>query len=157
MIPVLPINTEYQTFVTVTNGSATNAYLYVWIDWNRNGDFEADEIAQQGIVDATGTALVSTNGAFLIPANSGTASYRLGWTTPVATVNDRTYGIRLRVTTDVLVDDVSSTIFDARSLGAANDGEVEDYFLTAKNSDLGDAPDSYRTSTGRNVVRITLI
>ncbi|WP_146154671.1 GEVED domain-containing protein [Photobacterium kishitanii] len=150
LIPVLPINTEYQTFVTVTNGSATNAYLYVWIDWNRNGDFEADEIAQQGIVDATGTALVSTNGAFLIPANSGTASYRLGWTTPVATVNDRTYGIRLRVTTDVLVDDVSLTIFDARSLGAANDGEVEDYFLTAKNSDLGDAPDSYRTSTGRN-------
>ncbi|WP_146152308.1 GEVED domain-containing protein [Photobacterium phosphoreum] len=150
VIPVLPINTDYHTQVTVTNNAARHAYLYAWIDWNRNGDFEANEITQQGVIDDSGNTLVITDGALLIPANSSEVIYRLGWNNTTATVNNQTYGIRLRLTTDVLIDDVVTTDFDARSLGAANDGEVEDYFLTAKNSDLGDAADGYQTSTGRN-------
>ncbi|WP_087821270.1 GEVED domain-containing protein [Photobacterium aquimaris] len=150
VMPVLPINTSYKANVVVTNDASRNAYLYAWIDWNRNGDFEADEITQHGFIDSTGNALAITDGALLIPANSGDVAYRLDWNNNVATANNQTYGLRLRLTTDLLVDDVSTAAFDARSLGAANDGEVEDYFLTAKNSDLGDAADSYQTSTGRN-------
>ncbi|PSU23543.1 L-type lectin domain-containing protein [Photobacterium kishitanii] len=137
ILPVLSNGAGYQANVSVTNNSGKNAYLYAWIDWDRDGNFEPDELIQQSVTQPYGVQF--------IPANSGTQTYALSWLNDVATVNNRTYGVRLRVTTEVLTDDTATTTIDERSLGLAPDGEVEDYYLTANNIDLGDALDSYKT------------
>lgn len=136
-LPVLTNGAGYQANVSVTNHSAQDAYLYAWIDWDRDGSFEPDELIQQ--------AVTVPYGVQLIPASSGTQTYSLSWLNDVATVNNQTYGVRLRVTTEILEDDTNTATIDERSLGFAANGEVEDYFLTANNLDLGDAPDSYQT------------
>ncbi|WP_305839409.1 GEVED domain-containing protein [Photobacterium leiognathi] len=127
----------------MTNNSGLNAYLYAWIDWDRDGSFEPDELIQQAVTQPYGVQL--------IPANSGTQTYSLSWLNDVSTSNNTRYGVRLRVTTDILSDDNSTASIDERSLGLASNGEVEDYFLTASNTiDLGDAPDTYKTTMASN-------
>ncbi|PTB31671.1 hypothetical protein DAT36_15595, partial [Photobacterium phosphoreum] len=136
-LPVITSGVGYQANVSVTNNSTQDAYLYAWIDWDRDGSFEPDELIQQAVTQPYGVQL--------IPASSGIQTYPLSWLNDVSTVNNTTYGVRLRVTTDLLVDDTNTTAIDERSLGFATNGEVEDFFLTANNLDLGDAPDSYQT------------
>ncbi|MCG3865781.1 MULTISPECIES: GEVED domain-containing protein [unclassified Photobacterium] len=136
-LPVITSGVGYQANVSVTNNSMQDAYLYAWIDWDRDGSFEPDELIQQAVTQPYGVQLIT--------ANSGIQTYPLSWLNDVSTVNNTTYGVRLRVTTDLLVDDTNTTTIDERSLGFATNGEVEDFFLTANNLDLGDAPDSYQT------------
>ncbi|WP_058119740.1 GEVED domain-containing protein [Photobacterium kishitanii] len=142
ILPVLNNGAGYQANISVTNNSTQNAYLYAWIDWDRDGAFEPDELIQQ--------AVTLPNNVQLIPASSGTKTYTLSWINDVATSNGIKYGVRLRLTTEVLIDDTGTT-FDERSLGFAANGEVEDYLLSATNKiDLGDAPDTYQTTIVNN-------
>ncbi|NVP00092.1 hypothetical protein HWA77_07685, partial [Photobacterium damselae subsp. damselae] len=143
-LPDLDAGDSYDTQITVTNDSTSTAYLYAWIDWDRDGSFESDEIAQASI-NSGGLTQAVNNGVITIPANTGTETYTVSFTTDTALVDARTYGVRLRLTTELLTDGDATTTIDERSLGAAQDGEVEDFFVTAENTDFGDLPDSYLT------------
>ncbi len=98
--------TPYSVGVTVKNTTGGNANLVGWIDFDRDGVFQADE------------------GASAIVANSATTA-TLTWsnigTTGPNIVAGNTYA-RFRITTDAIT--TSSTG------GAATNGEVEDYPLT---------------------------
>lgn len=121
-LPLLSLSAStYSLSVRVTNNTSENANLYGWIDFNQNGLFEADEAAPAAVV----------------PAYSGTSYYPLDFIRPAGAVirPDHTF-VRLRVTTDDLTDSGTQTQ-DTRSVGAASDGEVEDYILkTGTTTDL---------------------
>ncbi|KPA53167.1 hypothetical protein VT25_08000 [Photobacterium leiognathi subsp. mandapamensis] len=139
ILPVISNGAGYQADISVTNNSGLNAYLYAWIDWDRDGSFESDELIQQAVTQPFGVQLIS--------AGSGTQTYTLSWINDVATSNNIAYGMRLRLTTEILSDDSGTVNSDERSLGLAVNGEVEDYYLVASNTiDLGDAPDTYKTT-----------
>jgi len=101
--------------ITVTNNSGASATLHAWIDFNNNGAFEPAEYASASVPDGT-TADE--------PAGS------LSWTgLSNLTIGD-TYA-RFRLSTTSLSDDGGTTTsFDDRAVGIANDGEVEDYVVT---------------------------
>ncbi|PSW31269.1 hypothetical protein C9J21_17505 [Photobacterium phosphoreum] len=143
-LPDLDAGDNYDTNITVTNSSTSTAYLYAWIDWDRDGNFESDEIAQASI-NSGGSTQAINNGVITIPASSGVETYTVTFTTDTALVDASTYGVRLRLTTELLTDGDATATVDERSLGAAQDGEVEDFLVTAENTDLGDLPDSYLT------------
>ncbi|MEM7356439.1 MAG: GEVED domain-containing protein, partial [Acidobacteriota bacterium] len=100
----------------VTVASADSGRLDGWIDFNGDGDF-----ADAGEQIFTSQAL--------------TGSDTLPFTAPCTTASGDTYA-RFRV----------STAGGLSPAGAAMDGEVEDYAVTTKGVDYGDAPDSYTTS-----------
>ncbi|WP_025819824.1 GEVED domain-containing protein [Shewanella marina] len=143
-LPVLAANVGYQAKLTLNNASGSDAYLYAWIDWDRDGSFESDELIQSA-QSSLGSNMTITDGVMLLPASTGSDTYLLSWNNDTATSNNSIYGVRLRLTSQLLTDNSATTTVDERSLGAAADGEVEDYLLTARNSDFGDAPDSYQT------------
>lgn len=129
--PLSTTSTNYSVRASVTNNSGNAANLYVWMDWNRNGNFEASERLSQSVPSAAGQQTVD-----------------LTWNSlPITPVNATTYYLRARLTTDTLSDNLI-TVADEASIGAATDGEVEDYAITATNlaSDYGDLPDSYSTT-----------
>lgn len=112
-LPVLPVGAaSYSLDVTVTNQTGETAYLYGWVDFNKNGLFEADEAAPE----------------IPIPP-SGTGQYPLTFTVPPGTIltPGHTFA-RLRLTTELLTD-TGQEAQDTRSVGPAPDGEVEDYIL----------------------------
>ena len=100
----------YSVTLRVYNNTGRPANVYGWVDFNNNGLFEADEAA---------TAVV--------PSQSGPQTVTLTFAIPAGTVPEPgsvTYA-RFRVTTDSLA--AGGTQQDGRSVGAASDGEVEDY------------------------------
>lgn len=114
-IPALtPESTSYALSVPATTGAAP-AYVTAWVDFNRNGSFEASEFAS-----AT------------VPANS-TSNVALSWPTiPPGTITPGTTYIRLRISTFDSTDpsnDLPGTPFDDRSTMALNNGEIEEYAL----------------------------
>ncbi|SFC82058.1 GEVED domain-containing protein [Spirosoma endophyticum] len=116
--------TSFSALVNVLNTSGGNALLSGWIDFNRNGVFDANERAQAAIgVD--------------------TRNLVLNWTGLSGLTEGRTYA-RFRVATNA--DEV------ANPTGTANNGSVEDYTLMieAPQYDYGDAPNSYGTSLSSN-------
>ena len=119
----LAVNADsYSVDVSVNNPSATEgANLVGWIDFDRDGIFEANE-ASNVISDITSN-------------NGGTQT--LNWSNlnalPDGIVAGTSY-VRLRYTTDAITT--------ADSTGAATDGEVEDYQITIAQADYGDAPDT---------------
>ena len=90
--------------VNVTNNSGSTATLYGWIDYNGNGVFEASE--RDSAIVATGSTdlTVTLNNFLAVPAGSVASTYA-----------------RFRLSTDVAA---------ALPIGAANDGEVEDYTVS---------------------------
>lgn len=126
-------STDYRIQVTANNQRGKPAYLHAWIDWNRNGYFEISEYRSA-----------------LLASQAGVQVVELDWESlPITPANNKNYIVRVRLTTDALADDpTSSTLMDERSLGAASDGEVEDYAITATSlqADFGDLPDSYGTT-----------
>ncbi len=87
--------------VAVTNSTGSTATLYGWIDFDRDGSFQSDELV---------TATVPTGTSGTVQLNfTVTNDVNAGWT----------YA-RFRLTTDVLGEGAQ---------GAASDGEVEDYRL----------------------------
>lgn len=109
LFPVLVSSTtSYSIDALVTNTSGSDAHLVGWIDFDRNGLFEADEAASALI--AGGTIAQSTT---------------LNWSDIGSSGPDIVAGgsyARFRLTTDP-IDGNDPT-------GAASDGEVEDYPLT---------------------------
>ena len=112
-LPPLALDAQYYELqVFVTNYTSSPAWLYAWIDYNKNGLFEASEAVAP------------------VPVNSNTAEFH----TVISTVPSNlvlTPGhtfVRLRLTTDLLTD-TGSEVQDTRSVGPARDGEVEDYIL----------------------------
>ena len=127
-LPNVPSIGEYSLNVPVnTTGNVT---LHGWVDFDKDGQFEASEYTN---------ATVTSSGD--IP---------LSWSVPAGTTPGDSYA-RFRLTSDTLTDDGTSDI-DERSIGSASDGEVEDYPVTIELTriyDYGDAPDTAEgTGTG---------
>lgn len=97
-----PTSTSYSLAVAVTNSNTTAATLSGWIDFNRNGTFDASERTQAAIA-------------------AGATSATLTWTGLSGLVSGQSY-VRVRLAT--LASEV------ANPTGAASDGEVEDYSIT---------------------------
>ncbi len=94
-------DSSYSLDVNVTNETGVSANIVAWIDFNGDGDFDANEGAT-AVADATG--VVTLNWTSLPGITSQLVSY-----------------VRIRISTDSLtVDDPT---------GTASDGEVEDYDL----------------------------
>jgi hypothetical protein len=105
--------------VNVTNTSGASAFLNVWIDYNRNGSFDAGEQI------ATNTTI----------AHGTTNSNRTINFTPPAGASPGTAGVRVRLT----------STSSPGPTGHSGNGEVEDYvvtIVTAPNLDFGDLPDT---------------
>jgi uncharacterized repeat protein (TIGR01451 family) len=97
--------------IPVKNTSGAAATLNAWIDFNKDGVFQASEYTSVSI-----------------PANATTAN--LNWASiPAGTTAGSTYA-RFRITTDTLSDNASTATVDERSTGSAIDGEVEDYAVS---------------------------
>ena len=94
--------------------------LDAWVDFNDDGDFS----------DAGEQILTSQ------PVAAGSNS--LSYSVPCAAETDTVTYARFRV----------STAGGLSSGGSAMDGEVEDYEVTTKGLDFGDAPDTYGTTNG---------
>ena len=114
-LPTLSVSAStYSLSVSVSNNTGLPANLYGWVDFNQNGLFETDEAAAVQI----------------IPSQSGLQTVILTFNIPVGTVlSTGTSFARLRLTTDLLTGTGDVAGQDPRSVGAASDGEVEDYIL----------------------------
>ncbi|WP_094868791.1 DUF7507 domain-containing protein [Paenibacillus sp. VTT E-133280] len=119
-LPTLSISAaSYTLLVTVTNTIGSPANLYGWLDFNMNGIFQGNEASPVQVV----------------PSQPGTQIVPITFTLPsgIILTPNQTF-LRLRLTSDTLVNqNVSPTAVDTRSLGAASDGEVEDYILQVNN------------------------
>lgn len=114
-LPAKTAGAAYILKVPLTNNTGKKAYLYAFIDWNNDGKFSAAE------------ALVKE-----VPASATPQEIELSWEDvgEIAGCSNemmRSF-IRLRLTTDLLVDDLDTPV-DERSHLKASDGEVEDYYL----------------------------
>jgi hypothetical protein len=108
-LPNVPTTGSYSlNSIPVKNTSGAAATLNAWIDFNKDGIFQASEYTSVSI-----------------PANATTAN--LNWASiPAGTTAGSTYA-RFRITTDALSDNAVTSTVDERSTGTASDGEVEDY------------------------------
>ena len=116
---------SYSLSVTVNNNSGVDANLYGWIDFDGNGTFDDDELADSVELVSDGT-------------DDGTVD--LDWSSFPSDIQVADTYLRLRFTTDSLTDSGGST--DSRATDAATDGEVEDYQLSINGLDYGDAPET---------------
>ncbi|MCC6413984.1 MAG: carboxypeptidase regulatory-like domain-containing protein, partial [Saprospiraceae bacterium] len=121
---ILPVFVAGQTAtasVTAMNMTGTPATLYVYFDFNRDGDFaDAGETFSVPVPNGT-------NGTFNVPVS-----------VPVSAKLNTLLGIRFRLTND--------PAFSGLATGSANSGEVEDYVAIVLGDDYGDLPDTYGTS-----------
>ena len=129
-LPNVPSVGDYSLEVPLN--SDRNATLHGWIDFDKDGKFEAGEYQSANVTSANTSA-------------------NLTWNVPVGTTPGNSY-VRLRLTSDAIADDGNTAELDERSIGSVSDGEVEDYPVTIEVSaiyDYGDAPDtSPNTGTG---------
>ncbi len=123
-LTALPTNaTSYTLSVRVNNTTGRTANLYGWVDFNENGLFELNEAATTTV--ASQAAIQTVLLTFTVPTGTVLAA-------------GHTF-VRLRLTTQNLINvNALPTDEDTRSLGAAYDGEVEDYILTVEdvNADI---------------------
>lgn len=94
--------------INYTNNFATKAYIYAFVDFNKNGTFETAE-----------TAIIE------VGANT-TGDTTVKWNVP--NVNLGNYVARFRITTDLLINQTNTSI-DERSVGLARNGEVTDRII----------------------------
>jgi hypothetical protein len=106
-LPNVPTIGNYNLTVPLRNTSGGAATLHAWIDFNKNGKFEVGEYKSAAVANAATSA-------------------NLSWAVPSGTTAGDTY-VRFRLTTTALTDNTTTTNQDERSIGAANNGEVEDY------------------------------
>ena len=117
-------STSYTATVNVTNTVGTPATLIGWIDFNKNGVFEATE--------AQTTSTFPTP-PFTVNDNTTNTNYTLTWSGLSGLTQGQTYA-RFRISNGALTTSTPTAI-----LGR---GEVEDYAITINPIDLGDAPDT---------------
>lgn len=134
-IPQLPTTSSgYSLNVSVTNNTLNPAYLVGWIDLNKDGDFN-DANEQSAVI----TVATSTVNGTKVLTWSGLTGHSVG-----------TSFIRIRVTTD------ASFASSPSPVGAASDGEVEDYsMLIIDTSDsicpVGDVSHIYTSSDSPSI------
>ena len=97
--------------INVKNTTATVAKLYLWIDANRNGVFDSNEVA-------TSPVPIGTNGNVVVPLSS-----------IVGLTKGTNYYARIRLSTDLSL----------ASTGLAIDGEVEDHWVDVTQSVIASA------------------
>lgn len=116
-------------------GDDLEAIVHGWIDFNGNQQFERSEYAYRECIDVDE---VSTGMAIL------------RWI-DIAQVQEGTSYLRLRITNQLLPQDLGTTTWDEASTGDVVGGEVEDHKITfSQASDFGDAPDIYKTLSSNN-------
>ncbi|MBK9271519.1 MAG: DUF11 domain-containing protein [Saprospiraceae bacterium] len=99
---------------SIINTTGLAATLYGWIDFNNDGVFNASELASTSVANGfSGTKTLNWTGVTVSGAPSG--QY-----------------LRLRLTTNSLSDDGSTSTLDERSTASASNGEVEDYLICVK-------------------------
>jgi len=109
--------------ISVKNNTGSLATLIGWIDFDRDGIFEASEAA-------------------IIPVLNNATSAELTWTSLLGKVTGGNTYARFRFSSD-FNGATLGTITDALSIGAASNGEVEDYQVFIEGGkDYGDAPDT---------------
>jgi len=108
--------------ISVTVTSTATANLYGWVDFDRNGSFDADEMAMTTV-------------------NQNDATATLAWVVPDDITAGDTYA-RFRITTDNLTHNGGSSAPDDRARGEASNGEVEDYKLTIRDFGAGGPKDT---------------
>ncbi len=99
------------TIDSIFNQTGKKAYIYAWINLNGNTRFNAPEF----VLDSVPTGFVG--------------SRTLTWSNVTVTRVDSTSFMRIRITTDSLIDNQLNDDVDERSIVLARDGEVEDYWL----------------------------
>jgi uncharacterized repeat protein (TIGR01451 family) len=102
-------STSYSASVKVNNTTGKNAYLIGWIDFNRNGTFEASEGVAQTI------------------ANNTNGNVTLNWMSLSGIKSGKTYA-RFRLNQDPMTA--------SSPTGFGSSGEVEDYSLTITSTKL---------------------
>ncbi|WP_353718994.1 GEVED domain-containing protein [Dyadobacter sp. 676] len=100
--------TNYTVDLSVVNTTGSTANLCGWIDWNNNGVFDAAEGVCTTVASGSSTAALTWPSATLGGATGTTGVYA-----------------RFRITTDPLTTGSVN--------GAAENGEVEDYFIAFEN------------------------
>jgi uncharacterized repeat protein (TIGR01451 family) len=127
----VPTVGHYNLTVPLSNNGDKVATLRAWVDFDRDGKFEAGEYKSVSV-----------------PINA--TSVNLSWVVPGGMTAGSTYA-RFRLTSTALTDDTTTANQDERSIGAANDGEVEDYPVAiAPNGNPPLPPDFCQISTGHN-------
>lgn len=106
-------SSSYSFTFTAQNTTTLTGNIYGWVDWNGNGVFEATEFKSTTIA-----------------AGVSSQTFTFTWTGLSGVVCGKKY-LRLRATNDALIDNVSTTSIDDRSIGIASSGEIEDYFINA--------------------------
>ena len=118
---------SYSLEVPVTNNTGVNATLHAWIDFDRDGQFEAGEYQSATVTNDATSVNLDWNIASILNLDDPALV--------ISTLTGDTHA-RFRLTTDELIDKTSSidplipADVDDRSFGNAKDGEVEDYRLT---------------------------
>ncbi|ANB16197.1 PKD domain protein [Dokdonella koreensis DS-123] len=107
-IVLQPGGTSITLQVPVTNATGSAATLYAWIDLDGDGVFDAGEFTSTAVAD-------------------GATSATLAWTGLAPLTDGLTTHARLRLTTAALPAGAAPNGGDARALGIAPDGEVEDH------------------------------
>jgi len=106
--------------VKATNSTGGPAKIFGFADWNADGDF-ADPGETSSVIVPTGSAGI----VFVLP-----------WFVPVTATTSAPVALRLRLSSDTTLG----------PSGSANNGEVEDFFLTVNPvgsvADFGDLPDA---------------
>ncbi|KAB1228616.1 GEVED domain-containing protein [Chryseobacterium viscerum] len=152
---IIRTGAPYSLTFPVNNPTAAAKYLYGWIDFNDDGKFQVEELAN-AVVQVTAT---------------GSTTQTLTWSTAkTATIVPsaaRLY-LRLRLSDRSLADFVTTAsggaLIDERSVGngatsltnatdfsTSSNGEVEDYQITVLHTfDYGDVPSSYENDKDGN-------
>ena len=115
----LNIDTDnsYSSTVNVTNNTGQTAKLIGWIDFDRDGIFEATEAVSANVPNGTAGSDVTLTW----DRDGGTSGNGFGVLPNAASIESGTSYARFRLTTD--------PITTSNSTGFASDGEVEDYQL----------------------------
>ena len=111
-IALQPGATTVSLDIPLTNATGGDANVYAWIDFNGNGVFDTAEAGTCAIAPAAATSVTCT-WTGLAPLVDGFQSYA-----------------RLRITTQTLAPGTAPNGGDARAIGSASDGEVEDHRVT---------------------------
>ncbi|MFP3835598.1 GEVED domain-containing protein [Chryseobacterium sp. SIMBA_028] len=137
-LPVKVAGSPYSLTVPLTNNTGKEAHLYGFIDWNFNGTFEPEE------------AIVKS-----VAASNSEQTVTLTWPDVPAICSNNTERsfVRLRLTTEVFVDDLS-TPADERSFAAGPDGEVEDYYVDWKPLSCDNVCYKPGATTGGNILDV---
>ncbi|WP_283598323.1 GEVED domain-containing protein [Photobacterium phosphoreum] len=132
---------QYKIKLTpIYNTGGNNAYLYAWVDWNKNGIFEVDEVLSR-VGTSYPAGKEGENHVGINTSNPQEADMILDLPASVVAGN---YFMRVRLTENDPLDlaGATGTDEDPRSIGAVSEnGEIEDHQVRIDRFDMGDLRD----------------